>query len=246
MSRRTIPWLAAAAAALAIAGVRAQALTDPMRPPGAQAGLPGSSPEAQADAASGTQLQSVLISRGRKLAVINGVTVPLGGMVGEAKLVKISETEVTLKKGDETEIHNRVTEALRQHFLPEFLNRIDEVIVFHPLGREELHQIVALQLGRLKKQLEENKFGLEVTDAAQDLLTQEGYDPVYGARPLKRVIQRVIEDPVSEGVLSGEFKPGSTVIADLVDGQVKLQVEESSNGSDEGGVPEPEPELTPA
>ena len=104
MSNRAIACMVAAAATLAMAGVQAQALTDPTRPPGAQSALPGSSPGAQEDARSGTQLQSVLISSGRKLAVINGTTVPLGGMVGEARLVKITETEVVLKKGEETEV----------------------------------------------------------------------------------------------------------------------------------------------
>jgi ATP-dependent Clp protease ATP-binding subunit ClpB len=117
-------------------------------------------------------------------------------------------------KGHEKEIHNRVTEALRQHFLPEFLNRIDEAIVFHPLGREELHKIVDLQLARLKKQLAESKFQLEVTAAAKDLLTQEGYDPVYGARPLKRVIQQRLQNTLANEILSGHFTEGATVVVD--------------------------------
>ncbi|MSR60647.1 MAG: ATP-dependent chaperone ClpB [Planctomycetaceae bacterium] len=122
-------------------------------------------------------------------------------------------------KGDEKKIHERVTEALRQHFLPEFLNRVDETIVFHPLGREELHQIVDLQLGRLKKQLEENKYGLEVTDAAKDLLTQEGYDPVYGARPLKRVIQQRLQNTLANEILSGRFAEGTTITVDVKNGE---------------------------
>lgn len=122
-------------------------------------------------------------------------------------------------KGDEKQIHERVTEALRQHFLPEFLNRIDETIVFHPLGREELHQIVDLQLGRLKKQLQESKYGLEVTEAAKDLLTQEGYDPVYGARPLKRVIQQRIQNTLANEILSGCFAEGTTITVDAKNGE---------------------------
>jgi ATP-dependent Clp protease ATP-binding subunit ClpB len=122
-------------------------------------------------------------------------------------------------KGHEKEIHNRVTEALRQHFLPEFLNRIDETIVFHPLGREELHQIVDLQIARLQKQLEESKFGLEVTAAAKDLLTEEGYDPVYGARPLKRVIQQRLQNALAGEILSGRFVEGSTIVVDAKNGE---------------------------
>ena len=125
-------------------------------------------------------------------------------------------------KKNEKEIHSRVTEALRQHFLPEFLNRIDETIVFHPLGREELHQIVDLQLSRLKRQLQENKFDLEVTPAAKDLLTQEGYDPVYGARPLKRTIQQRLQNTLANALLSDEFPEGSTIVVDAHEGEFRF------------------------
>ena len=125
-------------------------------------------------------------------------------------------------KKNEKEIHNRVTEALRQHFLPEFLNRIDETIVFHPLGQEELHQIVDLQLLRLKRQLQENKFDLEVTPAAKDLLTQEGYDPVYGARPLKRTIQQRLQNTLANAILSDEFPEGSTIVVDAHEGEFRF------------------------
>ena len=105
MRRQALPWTAAAAATLAMGGVYGQLLTDPTRPPSAlSAPQDTSSGGIQEDAPRGSQLQSVLLSRGRKLAVISGETVPLGGMVGEAKLVRITETEVTLKKGDETEV----------------------------------------------------------------------------------------------------------------------------------------------
>jgi ATP-dependent Clp protease ATP-binding subunit ClpB len=127
-------------------------------------------------------------------------------------------------KSDEKEIHSRVTEALRQHFLPEFLNRIDEVIVFHPLGREELHQIVDLQLNRLARQLEESKYGLVVTPAAKDLLTSEGYDPVYGARPLKRVIQQRLQNTLANEILSGRFEEGSTIVVDVKNGEFTFAV----------------------
>jgi ATP-dependent Clp protease ATP-binding subunit ClpB len=125
-------------------------------------------------------------------------------------------------KANEKEIHSVVMEALRQHFLPEFLNRIDETIVFHPLGREELRRIVDLQLSRLKKQMIENKFELDVTDAAKDLLTKEGYDPVYGARPLKRVIQQRLQNTLANGILSGHFREGSTIVVDAKNGEFVL------------------------
>jgi ATP-dependent Clp protease ATP-binding subunit ClpB len=120
---------------------------------------------------------------------------------------------------DEKEIHKRVTEALRQHFLPEFLNRIDETIVFHPLGRDELRQIVDLQLTRLKKQLAESKYELQVTDAAKGQLAQEGYDPVYGARPLKRVIQQRLQNTLANEILSGRFEEGSKIVVDAKNGE---------------------------
>ncbi len=126
-------------------------------------------------------------------------------------------------KSSEKEVHNVVMEALRQHFLPEFLNRIDEIIVFHPLGRDELRKIVDLQLTRLKKQLVENKFDLDVTDVAKDLLTQEGYDPVYGARPLKRVIQQRLQNTLANEILSGNFSEGSTIVVDAKDGEFVLK-----------------------
>jgi len=120
-------------------------------------------------------------------------------------------------KEHEKEIHNRVMDALRREFLPEFLNRIDEVIVFHPLGKAEIREIVDLQLARLEEQLREHGFTLEVTDAAKQLLAEEGYDPVYGARPLKRVIQQRLQNALANEILAGNFPEGSRI---RVDGQL--------------------------
>ncbi|HIK92817.1 MAG TPA: AAA family ATPase, partial [Planctomycetes bacterium] len=115
---------------------------------------------------------------------------------------------------DDKEIHNRCMDALQQHFLPEFLNRIDEVIVFHPLGRDEIREIVDLQIRQLNKQLEDNGYKLEVTDAAKQLLANEGYDPKYGARPLKRVIQQRLQNTLANEILSGRFSEGETIQID--------------------------------
>lgn len=125
-------------------------------------------------------------------------------------------------KGKEKEIYNRVTDALRQHFLPEFLNRVDETIVFHPLGREELHKIVDLQLSKLKAQLEENHYELEATQAAKDLIVAEGYDPVYGARPLKRVIQQRLQNALANEILSGRYPEGTKIVVDAKNGEFEL------------------------
>ncbi len=109
---------------------------------------------------------------------------------------------------------DRVNEALKQHFRPEFLNRIDETIVFHELTREEVTRIVDLMIRRVREQLEGQGLNLELTPAAKDLLARRGYDPTLGARPLRRAIQRSVEDPLSERILWKEFRAGETVIVD--------------------------------
>jgi ATP-dependent Clp protease ATP-binding subunit ClpB len=106
----------------------------------------------------------------------------------------------------------RVLEALRAHFRPEFLNRIDEIIFFHALGRDHLKKIVDIQVRGLMKRLEERKIHVELTDAAKEQLVRDGYDPAYGARPLKRTIQRRVLDPLAMRVLEGEFLEGDTVM----------------------------------
>jgi ATP-dependent Clp protease ATP-binding subunit ClpB len=113
------------------------------------------------------------------------------------------------------EMEARVNEALRAHFRPEFLNRLDETIIFHSLKQEELRQIVELQVQRLARRLEEKKLGLELSTAALDWLAGVGYDPVYGARPLKRAIQRELETPIAKGILAGTFTGGHTVAVEV-------------------------------
>ncbi|MEE8476702.1 MAG: AAA family ATPase, partial [Myxococcota bacterium] len=113
-----------------------------------------------------------------------------------------------------TELERRVLDALRAHFKPEFLNRIDETILFHQLGREEFARIVDIQLGRIQKLLDERRIELEVSDEAKHLLAEKGYDPHYGARPLKRVIQRMLQDPLATRILAGDFPEGSKVSVD--------------------------------
>jgi ATP-dependent Clp protease ATP-binding subunit ClpB len=117
--------------------------------------------------------------------------------------------------GELTEgVRRQVTDALREHFRPEFLNRIDEIIFFHALDRAHLKQIIDIQVAGLMKRLEERKIHVQLTGAAKDLLVQEGYDPIYGARPLKRTIQRRVLDPLALRVLEGDFREGDTVIVD--------------------------------
>jgi ATP-dependent Clp protease ATP-binding subunit ClpB len=114
----------------------------------------------------------------------------------------------------------QVTDVLRQQFRPEFLNRIDDIIFFHGLGREHIRSIVDIQLARLARRLEERKIRLELTDAARDLVIEEGYDPSFGARPLKRTIQRRVLDPLALRVLEGEFGEGDTIRIDARGGQL--------------------------
>ena len=129
-----------------------------------------------------------------------------------------SQTIVDLAgKEHEQEIYNRVMDALQRDFLPEFLNRVDEVIVFHPLGKEELREIVDMQLNRLAALLEENGYSLKITNAAKDILAEEGYDPAYGARPLKRVIQQRLQNTLANDILAGTYPEGSTI---HIDGQL--------------------------
>jgi ATP-dependent Clp protease ATP-binding subunit ClpB len=108
----------------------------------------------------------------------------------------------------------QVMEALREHFRPEFLNRIDEIIFFHALGREHMKRIIDIQIGGLTRRLAERKIHVTLTDAAKEQLVREGYDPAYGARPLKRSIQRRVLDPLAMRVLEGDFLEGDTVVVD--------------------------------
>jgi ATP-dependent Clp protease ATP-binding subunit ClpB len=114
-------------------------------------------------------------------------------------------------------------QALRSHFRPEFLNRIDEIIMFHPLGREELAQIVEIQAGRLRDLLRDKDIELRFTEAAKQFLAAEGYDPAYGARPLKRTLQQLVADPLALAILQGEFQDGDVVVVDAGEDGVQFR-----------------------
>ncbi|MEH1908726.1 MAG: ATP-dependent chaperone ClpB [Nostoc sp.] len=113
------------------------------------------------------------------------------------------------------EMRRRVMEAMRNSFRPEFLNRVDEIIIFHGLDKKELRQIVLLQVERLRKRLSDRKISLKLSDIALDFLAEVGYDPVYGARPLKRAIQRELETQIAKHILRGEFNDGDTIFVDV-------------------------------
>ena len=117
----------------------------------------------------------------------------------------------------------RSTEALREFFRPEFLNRIDEVVEFHPLSREQIGEIVELQLRRLRDRLAERGLSLELTDEAKEVVAEAGWDPTYGARPLKRALQRLVENPLAMRLLEGDFGEGDTVRVDARDGELVFE-----------------------
>ncbi len=116
----------------------------------------------------------------------------------------------------------QVMEVVSGHFRPEFINRVDEVVVFHPLGREQIRGIADLQLEQLRKRLLDQELSMEISDALMDMIADKGFDPVYGARPLKRALQQLVENPLAEAVLAGKYGPGDVIHADLVDGQVSF------------------------
>jgi ATP-dependent Clp protease ATP-binding subunit ClpB len=125
----------------------------------------------------------------------------------------------------EEEMKKRVEEELHRHFRPEFLNRIDDVIIFHALDLQHIKRIVEIQLRGLSKRLAERGLTVEISDAAKEFLAHAGYDPAFGARPLKRAVQREIIDPLAVKLLSGDFKPGDTIFVSVRDGKLALELE---------------------
>ena len=127
--------------------------------------------------------------------------------------------EITRQGGSEEEIRDAVKESLQARFLPEFLNRIDETIIFHPLDMDQIRKIASLQVDRLASQLRQMGIALEVTDEALEEIARRGYDPMYGARPLKRIIQQQLQNPLSRELLKGEFEDGTTLRIDFRGGE---------------------------
>jgi len=123
-------------------------------------------------------------------------------------------------EGNYARMKSAVMEIVQKSFRPEFINRIDDIVVFHPLGTPQIRAIVDIQLGYLRSRLLERDMTLDLDDKARDLIGEAGFDPVYGARPLKRAIQQQIENPLAQRILKGEFLPGSRVRASVRDGQI--------------------------
>ena len=123
--------------------------------------------------------------------------------------------EISAEGGTDEQMRTAVTEAMQARFLPEFLNRIDETIIFHPLNRAQIRSIVDFQIEALAKLLAGQQLGLEVTDSARQEIANRGYDPTYGARPLKRIIQQQLQNPLATELLKGSFPEESTVEVDF-------------------------------
>jgi ATP-dependent Clp protease ATP-binding subunit ClpB len=147
--------------------------------------------------------------QGRTVNFKNAVIV-MTSNIGSAEIQKLAS-----RQAEPWEVEAAVTELLKDHFRPEFLNRIDETIIFHTLGKEQIARIVDLQVENLRKRLAAREIKLALSDAAIKLLAEEGYDPTYGARPLKRVIQQRIENPIASKILAGDFGPGDTIHIDV-------------------------------
>ena len=156
-------------------------------------------------------------SQGRTVDFRNAVVI-MTSNVGSHLILERSQDAAADWKRTEQE----VLTALQGVFRPEFLNRIDDVVVFHPLGRDELDHIVDLQLGHLRRLLADRKLTLHLTDAARQQLADEGYDPAFGARPLKRAVQRMLQNPLALAVLEGRFREGDVIVADVQDGKETL------------------------
>jgi len=168
-------------------------------------------------------------AKGRKVDFRNTVII-MTSNVGASQLTKHQALGFNVSKDDQERIateydvmSDKVQQELKRLFKPEFLNRVDKLLVFRPLTRPDLRKIVDIQLLRLSPRLAEHDLKLEVSDTARDFILDKGYDPDYGARPLRRAIVDHIEDPLSEMLLAGELKSGDTVRLDVADGKLEIR-----------------------
>jgi ATP-dependent Clp protease ATP-binding subunit ClpB len=152
--------------------------------------------------------------------------------LGSEHLVRLGEEQ------DVDEVRDEVMEVVKRAFRPEFLNRVDEIILFHRLKRQHMGAIVDIQMARLLKLLSDRKIDLRLTEEARNWLADKGYDPAYGARPLKRVIQKAVQDPLAEAILAGRVKDGETVEVSVLNGKIAI------NGMIDGATPEPSNVVT--
>ncbi|MFH2103015.1 MAG: ATP-dependent Clp protease ATP-binding subunit [Chloroflexota bacterium] len=167
-------------------------------------------------------------AKGRQVDFRNAIIV-MTSNIGADEIKRNTQLGFQLKRDEDAderlsyeEMRKKLTETLKRSFRPEFINRVDSVIVFRSLNREDIRKIVNLELDKVTVRLQEHAITLTASDAALDALAEQGYDPEMGARPLRRVIQNKIEDPLSDALLSGDFNPGDTVLVDVTEGEISL------------------------
>ena len=170
-------------------------------------------------------------ARGRKVDFRNAIIV-MTSNIGAEMIKRQTGLGFTLKRDEATEerlayedMRKKLMESLKRVFRPEFINRLDSVIVFRALSREDIQQIVQLELDKVAERLKEHAITLTATPAALELLAELGYDPDMGARPLKRIIQQKVEDVLSDALLSGQFADGEAIVVDVSDDEVVLRRE---------------------
>src|SRR6478672_2478686 len=172
---------------------------------------------------------SLADAKGRRVDFRNTILIMTSNVGAEAISRELTlgfavhQDEVRRQKNEYDKMREKVLESLKKTFKPEFLNRIDNIIVFHSLTPEHIRSIVNILLERVRKQLTEQEIKLEVSDEAMEELAKQGYDHTYGARPLRRLIQTVIEDPLAEGLLDQRYHPGRTIRVQVADGQFVLE-----------------------
>jgi ATP-dependent Clp protease ATP-binding subunit ClpC len=168
-------------------------------------------------------------AKGRRVDFRNTIIIMTSNIGSE--LIRKESSIGFISRTDETKVaqmsydkmKDKVLDEMKKTFRPEFLNRIDGVVVFHALTKEHIRKIVELMLSQVQTQLKEKDIKLEVTDGAKDLLGEKGFDPAFGARPLRRIIERLVEDPLSESILNGRFRPGETIRIDSQNGEIVLE-----------------------
>jgi ATP-dependent Clp protease ATP-binding subunit ClpC len=171
-------------------------------------------------------------AKGRKVDFRNAIVI-MTSNIGAESLRGGGQLGFQVQDGDAGEkaeyarMRENLMDELKRKFRPEFLNRVDEVVVFHSLNKEHIRNIVDLNLGYVQDRLDEQQIQLRATEEAKDCLAEEGYDPQFGARPLRRAIQRLVEDPLSEGLLANKFKFGDTVLVDCKEGEIELRIKDA-------------------
>jgi ATP-dependent Clp protease ATP-binding subunit ClpB len=148
--------------------------------------------------------------RGRTVDFKNTVVIMTSNVGSHLVAERAARGDTILDEG----VRRQLLDAMRQHFKPEFLNRVDDIIFFHALDRDAIRHIIDIQLAALLRRLQDRKIQLHLTERARDRIIEEGYDPVYGARPLKRTLQRRVLDPLALAILQGEFKEGDAIEVD--------------------------------